>query len=92
MANLPVEMDSPEPGRSQETPGPVLRGQTTMARLSRLEATRDRGFDRDFWAARTPAERFQAAWQLVVDYQAIRGEADEPRLRRSVAELRPLRG
>jgi len=88
MAKTPRAVDDVEP---VETPEPAAPARLAMARLSRLEATRDRDFDRQFWAATTPAQRFQAAWQLVADYLALRGEDDEPRLRRSLAELRPLR-
>lgn len=78
--------------RALETEAEVRTPRTSAARLVRLEETRDRSFDREFWLAASPAERFRAGWQLVEDYLALRGRLDERRLRRSVAELRPLRG
>lgn len=78
--------------RALETGAEVRTPRTSAARLVRLEETRDRSFDREFWSAASPAERFRAGWQLVEDYLALRGRLDERRLRRSVAELRPLRG
>lgn len=79
-------------GGALETEAEVRTPRTSAARLVRLEETRDRSFDREFWSAASPAERFRAGWQLVEDYLALRGRLDERRLRRSVAELRPLRG
>ena len=58
-----------------------------MARLSRLEETRDRDFDLDFWQAQDSAARFDASWEMVRHYLNRQGRSDELRLQRSVALL-----
>jgi hypothetical protein len=45
----------------------------------------DRSFDQAFWKRVGPEGRFSAAWDMVLEVNAIRGkERREPRLRRSV--------
>ena len=45
-------------------------------------------FDRAFWASQTPEGRFEAAWQCVLDWAAMKGiDANELRLQRSVVRV-----
>jgi len=49
----------------------------------------ERAFDREFWRHRSAQEKFDAAWQMVVDYYLLRGkDADELRLQRTVEKLK----
>lgn len=52
----------------------------------------DRSFDIEFWQHAGPDAIFAAAWQMVLDMQAIRGKNDfESRLQRSVENLERIR-
>lgn len=62
------------------------------SRLIRLHED-DGAFDRAFWAAMSPAERVEAAWDMVVEYLAWKTpDVGEPRLQRSVCRLERGRG
>jgi hypothetical protein len=58
-----------------------------MARL--IKATDlDRSFDLEFWEKVGAEGRFSAAWEMVLEVNAIRGkERNEPGLRRSVQNI-----
>ncbi len=48
----------------------------------------DGAFDREFWARQTAEQRFEAAWQCVLDYAAMKGLREpELRLQRSVVRV-----
>jgi hypothetical protein len=52
----------------------------------------DRSFDLEFWQQAGAAARFEAAWQMVLDMQTIRGEdGSQSRLQRSVENIERLR-
>jgi hypothetical protein len=58
-----------------------------MARLIRATEM-DRSFDLEFWEKVGAEGRFSAAWEMVLEVNAIRGkERNEPRLRRSVQNI-----
>jgi hypothetical protein len=58
-----------------------------MGRLIRA-AELDRSFDLAFWKKVGAEGRFSAAWEMVMDVNAIRGkERNESRLRRSVQNI-----
>jgi hypothetical protein len=63
-----------------------------MTRKVRLEETRERDFDRAFWQAHTPNERFTATWELITLYLTLKGREDELRLQRSVAVFQRREG
>lgn len=46
--------------------------------------------DREWWDRYPPEKRMEMAWDLVVDYFAMRGEHGVPRLQRSVCSVKPL--
>jgi hypothetical protein len=56
------------------------------ARLIRLGED-DGAFDREFWQAVAPASRLEQVWDLVLEFQAWRGDGCQPRLQRSVLRL-----
>lgn len=59
-----------------------------MARLVRRDEM-DRSFDIEFWANVGVQGRFEAAWQMVKEVHAIRGEkVGESRLQRSVQNIK----
>lgn len=48
----------------------------------------DGSFDREFWAKQSPEQRFEAAWQCVLDWAAMKGVSErELRLQRSVVRV-----
>ena len=52
----------------------------------------DRSFDLEFWQQAGEEARFAAAWQMVLDMHAIRGDEDgQSRLQRSVENIERLR-
>lgn len=61
-----------------------------MSRLTTLEETRDRNFDREFWKQVDTSQKFAAAWQMVQTFLAMRGRTDEQRLCRTTASFRIL--
>jgi hypothetical protein len=62
-----------------------------MARLVRA-AEADRSFDLEFWRKAGHEARFAAAWQMVSEVSAIRGEeVGESRLQRSVQSIQRQR-
>jgi hypothetical protein len=63
------------------------RQRIRMARLIRVE-NMDRSFDLEFWSRMGSEERFNAAWQMVLEVNAIKGkDIHEPRLQRSVQHI-----
>jgi len=51
----------------------------------------DRSFDQEFWQQAGAEAIFAAAWQMVLDMQAIRGEdGGQSRLQRSVENVERL--
>lgn len=51
----------------------------------------DRSFDLKFWQSRPDAEKFVAAWELVVHSYLLKGkDVSELRLQRSVERFREL--
>ena len=53
----------------------------------------DRSFDLKFWQTRSDAEKFAAAWELVVDSYLIKGkDVGELRLQRSVERFQRTSG
>lgn len=52
----------------------------------------DRSFDLEFWQMLGAEARFAAAWEMVNEVHAIRGEdASQPRLQRSVENIQRIR-
>ena len=63
------------------------RNRIRMERLIKVEEM-DRSFDLEFWSRMGPEERFNAAWEMVLEVNAIKGKGlDEPRLQRSVQNI-----
>ena len=62
-----------------------------IERLGRIEDM-DRSFDIAFWQAQSASARLDAAWELVVFHQQLKGTADELRLQRTVESLQRKRG
>ena len=60
-----------------------------MARVLRDGAPDDGFFDIEFWRRVGAEGRFAAAWEMVLEAQAMRGvkDAREPRLQRSVLRI-----
>jgi hypothetical protein len=59
-----------------------------MSRVLRDGQPDDGAFDLEFWRKVGAEGIFEAAWEMVREVQAIRGEdADEPRLQRSVLRV-----
>ena len=54
----------------------------------------DGAFDRAFWQALGAERIFEAAWEMVAEVRAMRGETDgdEPRLQRSLVRIERGRG
>jgi hypothetical protein len=51
----------------------------------------DRRFDVEFWQRQGPAAIFEAALDMVKDYQIVRqGYADQPRLQRTIEHFQRL--
>ena len=62
-----------------------------VARLTKIKDD-DRSFDLEFWQQAGAEARFAAAWQMVLDMLAIRGEDEhKSRLQRSVENIERLR-
>jgi len=58
-----------------------------MAKLVRLNEA-DRSFDLEFWAKLGAEKRFKAAWDMVLEVNAIKGKGvDESRLQRHVQNI-----
>ena len=71
-----------------ETRSTFKDGRVITTRLSKFGERPDREFDIQFWQSRTSAERFAAAWQMVVDRWEMQGkDPDELRLQRSVTNI-----
>ena len=69
-----------------------IRTPVRMARLIKASEM-DRSFDLAFWKEVGAEGRFSAAWQMVLEVNAIRGkEHREPRLRRSVQSIQRAPG
>lgn len=48
----------------------------------------DGAFDREFWSRQSPEQRFEAAWQCVLDWAAMKGVSEsELRLQRSIVRV-----
>jgi hypothetical protein len=59
-----------------------------MSRVLRAGEQDDGSFDREFWRRVGPEGIFAAAWEMVREVRAMRGEdGDEPRLQRSVLRV-----
>jgi hypothetical protein len=62
------------------------------ARLVRL-GEEEKAFDREFWRQAGHEARFEAAWQMVLDYLAIRGlDESHARFDRTVVCLKRRKG
>lgn len=65
----------------------VREHRIVMARVLRGESD-DGAFDLEFWRRVGPEGVFEAAWEMVSEARAMRGDlADEPRLQRSVLRV-----
>ena len=63
-----------------------------MTRLIQRNSDLDE-FDFIFWKQAGIAKKFEAAWQMVLDLPKWKGKnAGQPRLRRSIAVLKPREG
>jgi len=63
---------------------------TRIARLVRAKDV-DRSFDLVFWSKIGAEGKFEAAWQMVSEVDAIKGkEVDKPRLQRSVQSIQRI--
>jgi hypothetical protein len=59
-----------------------------MTRVLRDGAKDDGSFDLEFWQKLSAEARFAAAWEMVQEAQAWRGQdGDQPRLQRSVVRV-----
>jgi hypothetical protein len=59
-----------------------------MTRTLRNGEPDDGSFDLEFWRAQGPEAVFSAAWDMVNELRACRGEdGDEPRLQRSIVRV-----
>ncbi len=59
-----------------------------MVRVLRNVKDDDGSFDLEFWERAGADGRFAAAWEMVTEAAAMRGEnADQPRLQRSVLRI-----
>ena len=67
----------------------MSRPRVRMARVLRNGTRDDGSFDIEFWRRIGAEGRFAAAWEMVLEAQAIRGvkDAREPRLQRSVLRV-----
>ncbi len=60
----------------------------TMSRVLRAGQVDDGSFDLEFWQRVGAEGIFAAAWEMVAERRAIRGEdGDEPRLQRSTVRV-----
>ena len=65
-----------------------MRERVTMARVLRNGEPDDGEFDLEFWKRVGAEGIFEAAWDMVCEARAMRGEdGDEPRLQRSVLRV-----
>jgi len=59
-----------------------------MSRVLRAGEVDDGSFDLDFWRRVGAEGIFAAAWEMVIEQRAFRGEdGDEPRLQRTVCRV-----
>jgi hypothetical protein len=59
-----------------------------MSRVVRRKQHDDRSFDIEFWQKVGDAGRFAAAWQMIREFQLIRGQSGElPRMQKSVTRI-----
>lgn len=59
-----------------------------MVRVLRNRQEDDGSFDLEFWSRVGAEGRFAAAWEMVSEVAAVRGEhGDQPRLQRSVLRI-----
>lgn len=64
------------------------RGRFSMVRVLRSVKDDDGSFDLEFWERAGAEARFAAAWEMVIEAEAMRGEhVDQPRLQRSVLRV-----
>lgn len=62
-----------------------------MAKLVKLDEA-DRSFDLEFWGKMGAEKRFKAAWDMVLEVNAIKGkEVNESRLQRHVQNIKRAR-
>ncbi len=65
-----------------------MRKRVVMSRVLRPGQADDGSFDLDFWRRVGAEGRFAAAWEMVAEAAAIRGEdGSQPRLQRSVLRV-----
>jgi len=70
----------------------MKKAKIKMARVTRLKDD-DRSFDLEFWQKAGAQARFEAAWDMVVQYELMRGKKlDQLRLDRSVTALKRKSG
>ena len=66
----------------------MMEQRIVRSRVLRNGEQDDGRFDLDFWQEVGPEMAFSAAWDMVHEQRAIRGEqGDEPRLQRSVVRV-----
>lgn len=63
------------------------RARVSMVRVLRSVKDDDGSFDLEFWERVGAEGRFAAAWEMVVETEAMRGESI-PRLQRSAVRIR----
>jgi hypothetical protein len=68
---------------------PVMQGRRAIVTRTLRHGERDDGaFDLDFWRRLGHEAIFEAAWEMVAEARAFRGEdGDEPRLQRSLLRV-----
>ena len=69
---------------------PIDEKPLTMMKFGKLE-DHDRSFDIEFWQKQTTEARFDAGWQMVVEYLISQGREDELEFQRSVAAFHRTR-
>ena len=70
----------------QVTKTPASSSTPVIERLGKI-SDMDRSFDLAFWQAQSASARLNAAWDLVIFHQQLKGTADELRLQRTVESL-----
>jgi hypothetical protein len=71
----------------------ALRKRVVMARVIKRGEGDERAFDREFWQRVGHEGRFAASWDMVAEYDILRGnDAGQSRLQRSVVRLERREG
>lgn len=81
----PLEYDAQTMRRDAEPPTTPQR--VVTGRLSRI-GDDERAFDDEFWQSIPPQQRVEMLWDMVLDALAVKGIHGEPRLQRSVGDIR----